>query len=559
MRARRGGIHARELTQRRNYVLSILGLVLAATALIVLAQVVSEKSSIPAAALLTVAGLAVSTSSLPDIVLDPELVLTLVIPPLLYSAALNSSLVAIRRNVWTILSLSVALVVVTASIVGVGLALLIPGATLAAGMALGAAVAPPDPVAALAVGRRAGIPPKLITLIEGEGLLNDATALTMLTVAATAIAAQDMTFTHAGGLFVLAAVGGVIVGCAIALVIRFVQKFLGDALLLNVVSLATPFVAYVAAEEVHASGVLAVVVAALFIGHDTRHAVSGASRLQTGAMWRLIDLLLEGFVFLLIGEQLPTVIEGLAAYPLTTVVGAVAVTLAGVLLVRPLWLLGTEAAARMANRSSSRSSRLSGREVVVMSWAGTRGVITVAAVFSLPLTTESGEPFEIRNLLLFCAFVVVLVTVVAQGTTFAPLVRLLNVRADPAAESRLRNEARVGVTKAALQQLDHIADEEEIDDDGRALMRRELEERIDRYNRRLDHLDETDDDAPVISPEQQAATTVRRRLIDAQREELVRWRDCGRLPDAGMRSLEHELDHEEHSFKQHPDETDQPG
>lgn len=539
--------------------LSILGLVLAATALIVLAQVVSEKSSIPAAALLTVAGLAVSTSSLPDIVLDPELVLTLVIPPLLYSAALNSSLVAIRRNVWTILSLSVALVVVTASIVGVGLALLIPGATLAAGMALGAAVAPPDPVAALAVGRRAGIPPKLITLIEGEGLLNDATALTMLTVAATAIAAQDMTFTHAGGLFVLAAVGGVIVGCAIALVIRFVQKFLGDALLLNVVSLATPFVAYVAAEEVHASGVLAVVVAALFIGHDTRHAVSGASRLQTGAMWRLIDLLLEGFVFLLIGEQLPTVIEGLAAYPLTTVVGAVAVTLAGVLLVRPLWLLGTEAAARMANRSSSRSSRLSGREVVVMSWAGTRGVITVAAVFSLPLTTESGEPFEIRNLLLFCAFVVVLVTVVAQGTTFAPLVRLLNVRADPAAESRLRNEARVGVTKAALQQLDHIADEEEIDDDGRALMRRELEERIDRYNRRLDHLDETDDDAPVISPEQQAATTVRRRLIDAQREELVRWRDCGRLPDAGMRSLEHELDHEEHSFKQHPDETDQPG
>ncbi|WP_080734074.1 Na+/H+ antiporter [Rhodococcoides fascians] len=559
MRARRGGIHARELTQRRNYVLSILGLVLAATALIVLAQVVSEKSSIPAAALLTVAGLAVSTSSLPDIVLDPELVLTLVIPPLLYSAALNSSLVAIRRNVWTILSLSVALVVVTASIVGVGLALLIPGATLAAGMALGAAVAPPDPVAALAVGRRAGIPPKLITLIEGEGLLNDATALTMLTVAATAIAAQDMTFTHAGGLFVLAAVGGVIVGCAIALVIRFVQKFLGDALLLNVVSLATPFVAYVAAEEVHASGVLAVVVAALFIGHDTRHAVSGASRLQTGAVWRLIDLLLEGFVFLLIGEQLPTVIEGLAAYPLTTVVGAVAVTLAGVLLVRPLWLLGTEAAARMADRSSSRSSRLSGREVVVMSWAGTRGVITVAAVFSLPLTTESGEPFEIRNLLLFCAFVVVLVTVVAQGTTFAPLVRLLNVRADPAAESRLRNEARVGVTKAALQQLDHIADEEEIDDDGRALMRRELEERVDRYNRRLDHLDETDDDAPVISPEQQAATTVRRRLIDAQREELVRWRDAGRLPDAGMRSLEHELDHEEHSFKQHPDETDQPG
>lgn len=534
--------------------LSILGLVLAATALIVLAQVLSQKSSIPAAALLTLAGLAVSTSSLPDIVLDPDLVLTLVIPPLLYSAALNSSLVAIRRNVWTILSLSVALVVVTASAVGVGIALLIPGASLAAGMALGAAVAPPDPVAALAVGRRAGIPPKLITLIEGEGLLNDATALTMLTIATTAIAAQDMTFTHAGGLFVLAAVGGVIVGAVIARVIRFVQRFLDEPLLLNVVSLATPFVAYVAAEEVHASGVLAVVVAALFIGHDTRHAVSGASRLQSGAVWRLIDLMLEGFVFLLIGEQLPTVISGLAAYSLTTVVVAVLVTLAGVLLLRPLWLLGTESIARRSGRSDT--SRLSGREIVVMSWAGTRGVITVAAVFTLPLTTESGEPFEIRNLLLFCAFVVVLVTVVGQGTTFAPLVRLLKVRADPAAESRLRNEARIGVTKAALQQLDRIADEEEIDDGGRDAMRHELEQRIDRYHRRLEHLDDTDDDAPVISPEQQAATSVRRRLIDAQREELLRWRDAGRLPDASMRSLEHELDHEEHSFKQHPDETD---
>ncbi len=203
-------------------VIETLGLVLAATGLIVAAQVISKKTALPAAALLTLAGLAVSASALPDIVLDPEVVLTLVIPPLLYSAALNSSLIAIRRNVWTILSLSVALVVATAALVGVGMWLLVPGITLAAGMALGAAVAPPDPVAALAVGRRAGIPPKLVTLIEGEGLLNDATALTMLTVAITAISSQDMTFVHAGGLFVLAAAGGIIVGLVIALLIRLV-------------------------------------------------------------------------------------------------------------------------------------------------------------------------------------------------------------------------------------------------------------------------------------------------------------------------------------------------
>lgn len=512
-------------------------MVLAATGLIVAAQVISKKTTLPAAALLTLAGLAVSASALPDIVLDPEVVLTLVIPPLLYSAALNSSLIAIRRNVWTILSLSVALVVATAALVGVGLWLLVPGITLAAGMALGAAVAPPDPVAALAVGRRAGIPPKLVTLIEGEGLLNDATALTMLTVAIAAISSQDMTAAHAGGLFVLAAAGGIVVVLIVALLIRLVQRFVHDSLLLNIVSLATPFVA---AEEVHASGVLAVVVAALVIGHHTRHAISGASRLQTSAVWRLIDLLLEGFVFLLIGEQLPTVVGGLSAYSGTTIALAVTVTLAGVLLLRPLWLLTTG---------------LSAREAVVMSWAGTRGVITVAAVFTLPLTIDSGEPFESRDLLLFCAFLVVLVTVIGQGLTFAPLVRRLNVVADPAEEARLRNEAREGSTKAALSQLDRIADEENLDDEGREILRHELEHRIDRYHRRLDHLDESEVGDSVISPEQIAAMSTRRRILAVEREELLCWRDAGRLPDNSMRSLEHELDHEEHSFRPHR-ETD---
>ncbi|WP_072803562.1 Na+/H+ antiporter [Rhodococcoides yunnanense] len=551
-------MHARELIGLWHVVLSILGLVLAGTALIVAAQVVSAKTAIPAAVLLTLAGLAVSASSLPDIVLDPDAVLTLVIPPLLYSAALKSSLLAIRKNVWTILSLSVALVGATATVVGVGMALWVPGVTLAAGLALGAAVAPPDPVAALAVGRTAGIPPKLVTLIEGEGLLNDATALTMLTVATTAIAAEDMTFPHAGGLFVLAAVGGTVVGLVVALLIRVAQKFVHDALLLNVISLATPFVAYVAAEEVHASGVLAVVVAALVIGHDTRHTVSGASRLQTSAVWRLIDLLLEGFVFLLIGEQLPTVVQGLSAYSVSTVATALVVTLAGVLLLRPLWLVLTESIPRRFGPSRTGSTPLNGREILVMSWAGTRGVITVAAVFSLPLTIDSGAEFEARNLLLFCAFVVVLVTVIGQGTTFAPLVRALKVHADPAAEARTWNEARKGSAEAALQQLDRIADEENMDDEARDVMRAEFERRIDRYDRRLDHLAESGDGTSVVSPEQEAATSVRRRLLGAQRDELLRWRDAGRLADAGMRALEHELDHEEHSFHPHQEGDDQP-
>jgi monovalent cation/hydrogen antiporter len=528
--------------------LSGLGLVLAAVALIVAAQVLSKKTSIPSAALLTLAGLGVSATPLPDIVLDPDVILTLVIPPLLYSAALNSSLVAIRKNALTILSLSVGLVVATAAAVGTGLNLLVPGVTLAAGLALGAAVAPPDPVAALAVGRQAGIPPRLVTLIEGEGLLNDATALTLLTVATTAIAAHDMTAGEASGLFLLAAGGGVVVGALVALAIRLVQRVVDDPLLLNIVSLVTPFVAYLAAEHVHASGVLAVVVAALIIGHDTRHAASSASRLQTGAVWRLIDVLLEGFVFLLIGEQLPTVVSGLSAYSLSTVVTAVGVTLAIVLLLRPAWLFVTERLPRRKRREGADLPRLTGREITVMSWAGTRGVITVAAAFSFPLTLDNGEPFTARDLLLFCAFLVVLITVIGQGTTFAPLVRWLNVRADDTTTSRVRNEARQGATKAALDELERIARSEKLSSDATAAFREELEHRAERYRRRLDHLNRADDDTPLISPAQQSALGVRRRLIATQREELLRWRDAGRLPDADMRVLEHELDHEEHAM-----------
>ncbi|HEV7726178.1 MAG TPA: cation:proton antiporter, partial [Modestobacter sp.] len=314
-------------------------LVLAAVAVIVVLHRVAERTGLPAAALLTVFGIAYAVLPGPNLDLDPDLVLTLVLPPLLYSAALQSSLLDIRRNLRTVVSLSVALVLVTAMLVGVGFSLFVAGATLAVGIALGAAVAPPDPVAALAVGRKVGLPPRLITLIQGEGLLNDATALTTLTVAVSAARGEAFSAWSALGEFVVAAVGGVAVGLLVAYAVRAVRRWQQDPLTLNAVSLATPFVAYLIGEEVHVSGVLAVVVAGLVIGHDNSRAISGASRLQTHAVWRLVDYLLEGFVFLLIGQQLPNVIGGLDAYETSTIVIAVVISVGGVLLIRPLWLL----------------------------------------------------------------------------------------------------------------------------------------------------------------------------------------------------------------------------
>src|SRR5690348_13253898 len=298
---------------------TLLLLVLAAVAVIVAVRWFADRTGLPAAALLTIIGIAYALLPGPNLSLDPHVVLTLVIPPLLYSAALDSSLTAIRRNLRTVVSLSVLLVFATAIAIGVGFGLFVAGATVAAGIALGAAVAPPDPVAALAVGRRAGLPPRLMTLIQGEGLLNDATALTTLTVAVAAARSGEFDAWSAVGQFVLAAAGGVVVGWLVALAVRAARRWSNDPMALNAVSLATPFVAYLAGEALHVSGVLAVVVAGLVVGHDGSRLVSGASRLQVSAVWRLVDYLLEGLVFLLIGQQLPTVIAGLHHYAIATI------------------------------------------------------------------------------------------------------------------------------------------------------------------------------------------------------------------------------------------------
>src|SRR3954451_12922970 len=320
----------------------MLLLVLGAVAVIVGIRWVAEHTGLPAAALLTLAGIGYALLPGPNVSLDPDLVLTLVLPPLLYSAALDSSLTAIRRNLRTVVSLSVLLVLVTAVLIGVGFELFVTGATLAAGIALGAAVAPPDPVAALSVGRKVGLPPRLITLIQGEGLLNDATALTILSVAVAAAVGGDFSPPKALGQFLLASVGGVAAGLAVAYAVRPLRRLRQDPLSSNAISLATPFVAYLLGEAVHVSGVLAVVVAGLVIGHNAPYWATGASRLQTDAVWRLVDFLLEGIVFLLIGQQLPTVIRGLGQYDTSTIVTASAITLGCILLVRPVWFLLTE-------------------------------------------------------------------------------------------------------------------------------------------------------------------------------------------------------------------------
>ncbi|MCW2578743.1 MAG: Na+/H+ antiporter, partial [Blastococcus sp.] len=266
---------------------------------------------------------------------------------------------------------------------------------------------------------------------------------------------------------------------------------------------------------------------------------------------------------LLIGQQLPAVIDGLDQYDTSTVLTASGITVGVVLLLRPLWLWLTEHLpqsmhTRLTDQDldgdgepdaagTSPTGRLSGREIVVLSWAGTRGVISLAAIFTLPLVTASGAPFPDRELLLFCAFLAVLVTLVGQGLTFAPLVRALGIRADEADQARLRNLARMASVEAALARLTEMEDEEHDDVDDKAIagIRTQLTTRLNRYRTRLDLLDTAEAGEIPLSPEYEAGLRLRRSVIEAQRHELLRWRDVGRLPDQSLRKLERELDHEE--------------
>jgi monovalent cation/hydrogen antiporter len=532
--------------RQNGWMLGQVAFVLAMVAVVFIAKLISDYFNVPYTIVLTLCGLVYAVLPGPNLHIEPEVVLVVLIPPLLYSAARRSSLLAIRANWRPIASLSVMLVLITAFVVGFLVSLVVPGIPIAAGLVLGAAVAPPDPVAALSVGRRAGMPPRLGTLIGGEGLLNDATALTTYQVAMAATVGAGFSWAVAGGRFLLAAVGGLLIGAAIGLVLRLARPLFNDPLLANTASLATPFVAYLVGEELHVSGVLAVVIAGLMAGHDAPRVESGASRLQTGAVWQLVEFLLEGLVFLLIGQQLPEVLKGLRDEPLSTVLAAAGVTLAAVLIVRPLWLVLTQLVpGRFGWRMGDPFPTLNGREVIAMSWAGTRGVITLGAIFAIPLTTKDGSPFPGRDLLLLCAYVVVLVTLVGQGLTFAPLLRKLQLKANPTEEAQLRNEARLAAVEAAKMVIDEMQADHQIPVDTGEKMHDVLQQRADRYRARIDMLQATEDDDITWTPEFEASVRARHAVIDAQRDELLRWRDSGRLPDESLRKLQRELDHEE--------------
>ncbi|KLO27452.1 sodium:proton exchanger [Mycolicibacter heraklionensis] len=514
----------------------------------VLVAAIARHRKLSAPLVLVITGLLVGLiPAVPEIVLRPDLVLFVILPPLLWSAGLESSVISMRRNKRPIILLAVGLPLATTVAVGVVAYYTVPELTLAAALTLGAIVAPPDAVSATAIGRRVGLPRRIMTLLGGESLLNDATALTVYKVALAAAIGVATGWGMGLLTFALAAVGGVAVGVAFGAVIVVIRARLTDPVVESAVGLLAPFVIYLAAEEIHGSGVLAVVVAALILGQRFTRA-HYATRLQDQAVWRAVQLVLESLAFLLIGLQLPAVVQNLHGVRFSTLTVASLAVFGTLLVVRAVWVVTFAYGPRMLSaKVRQREPAPTPGQVFVLAWAGMRGVVSLAAAFGVPLTTLSGQPFPGRPQLVFLTFVVVVGTLLLHGLTLPWVIRRLGVpvdqdHADAIAAAAAQDKAAL----AAAERLDEVLAStepspasERAADALRGLntrRRNAARERLRRFDPDHDDSDET------------AAAAFRRlrlEMLAAERVALINERDLGRIDDQVLRAVLHRLDLEE--------------
>ncbi|MFI9236603.1 Na+/H+ antiporter [Streptomyces sp. NPDC053079] len=504
----------------------------------------ARRTPVPAPLLLVAAGLlAAYVPGVPDYALDPDVVLPLLLPPLLHTAALDSSYLDLRANVRPVALLSVGYVLFATLAVGYVASRLVPGLPPAAALVLGAVVAPPDAVAATAIARRLGLPSRITTILQGESLVNDATAITAYRVALAAAVGAGATWAEGIAAFAVAALGGIGVGLVLMVPIHWLRKHLREPLLQNTLSLLIPFVAYAAAEQVHASGVLAVVVVALYLGHRAWQ-VDFATRLQEAAVWRMVAFILESAVFALIGLQLPVVLRDLGDYGLGEALWYAVVLFVAVVAARYLWVFPATFLPRaLSARIREREPDTTWKAPVIVGWAGMRGVVSLAIAFSIPVTTDDGSPFPARNLILFLTFSSVIGTLVVQGLTLPPLIRRLRLPdRDPGAITLAEAQAQSEASEAAEARLEEL-----LADERNALpppladrLRAVLERRRNAVWERLGAVD-----ARTGESVDDTYRRLAREVIGAEREVFVALRDARRIDDELLRTLLRRLDLEE--------------
>ena len=479
---------------------------------------------------------------IPDVQLDPDLVLLVFLPPLLYSSAFFFDLRALRGDA-RVISLNAIGLVIATTVAVAALAHALIGLPWAMSFALGAIVSPTDPAAATAIMRRVGAPRRMVNVLEGESLFNDATALVAFKVALAAAVGESVSAGHTILDFFAEAGGGVLVGVAVGWVIGEVRRRVTDINTELTISLFSAYGAFIPAQELGVSGVLAAVTCGVYLGFRAPEIASPESRMQSNGIWTTLTFLLNAALFILIGLQLPSIVDGLEGRPAGEVIGYAAAVCAAVIVVRFAWnFLMTVLIRTLDRRPSQLARRANWRVRVVGGWAGMRGAVSLAAALSLPLQTDSGAPLPGRDLVLFITFALILVTVVGQGLTLPWLIRTLHATEDGTEEQNEELRARLSIARAALDRIGELEGEDWTREDSIERVRRLYEFRQRRFKVQAGKVE---DDEEGIEERSLRYQRMMHEIYAAQRHALLVLRNERQISSEVMRRVERELDLEE--------------
>ena len=521
-----------------------VGLLLAVAVL----ALVARRLTIPYPILFVIGGLLLGLiPKLPKVRLDPELVFLFVLPPLLFPAALFTSWRDFRANLRPISLLAIGLVLFTTVAVA-WLAHYFMDLPLAAGFVVAATISPPVAIAATAIAQRLRIPRRIVTILEGESLVNDATALVAYRFAVVAVVTGSFSLAHACGQFFLVGIGGVLIGLAVGWLAEQFHKRVDDAPIEITVSLLTPFVAYLAAEQLGVSGVLAVVVAGLHLGRRLPELLTFTTRLRGGPVWEMVEFLLNGFVFILIGLQLPEVMRALSGNTSSIprlIWYALLISLA-VILIRILWVFPATYLPRLLFKKLCKHDPYpKWQHVTIVAWTGMRGVVSLAAALALPNAKQDGSPFPGRDLILFLTFIVILATLVVQGLSLPPLIRWLGVKDDGSMEKEER-EARLKANQAALARLNEIKERNPAKADALERLRVEYEDHI----RQVEGAEPESAGTPLrlFSSEYERLS---HEALQVERRTIIKLRDQDVINDEVLRRIQRDIDLAEARLRHH--------
>ncbi len=504
--------------------------------------VAADRLKTPYPIVLVIAGLFVSfIPHVPRMPLSPDLVFLVFLPPLLFAAAWQTSWREFRHNLVPVLMLAFGLVGLTVIAVALFSDRFITALDFKSGFLLGAVVATTDAIAATSMASKLGLPARVVEILEGESLLNDATGLLALEFGVQMLQTGSTPSISQGALRLLwLAAGGVAVGLLVGLGVWFVERWIDDGPVEMVISVVAPYAAYLAAEEVHTSGVLAVVACGLYLGRQSTEIFSPRTRMQVQHGWESLNFVLNGMVFLLIGLQLPQVMTGIRGYGVRTLLVYGVVFSLILVVLRLLWIYPAMWGAHFFNTVVLRRNQPvpPSKDVFVLGWTGMRGVVALAAAFSLPETLSNGQPFAQRNLILFLTFAVILVTLVGQGLTLPQVIRMLRFR------NRGDGDEELNARRLVLQEAIQFLEGEQRGDDGQ--FDRGFQHLLERYRHRLEALDYRKVKSGGLRkrvPEFfKRYSDMTRQAMEVERATAIRLRDEGHIGDSVLTKIQNELD-----------------